>query len=136
MALENPEKVSNNTFLRLALKYLVYSLENQVYYHLSDYAAYNRLPRFMSRLSQSILDNGCDHAILLEFHPRLVSAYKSCISDLKISEHSFSSDANQLIVSPSLQCIDRIHMKMTFVVSLIWENAYERGLSAARQIFQ
>ena len=114
----------------------MYSLENQVYYHLNDYAAFNRLPRFMSRLSHSILDSSCDHAVLLEFHPRLVTAYESCLLDLKLNEHTFSSDANKLIVAPELKHVDQIHTKLTFVVTLSWENPYERGLTAARQVFQ
>ena len=57
--------------------------------HLGDYQNTNWLPSLMARLGRTILDPSCDHALLLEYHPRLIQAYKTCLSDLQCSEHTF-----------------------------------------------
>ena len=128
--------MSHNRFLRLALQYLVYSFESQVYYHLSDFAGINLFPRFMYRLGQCVLDPQCDHAILLEFHPRLVEGYRQNLTALKLSEHTFSSDSNSVSIFPTQNCIEQYSMQARFVVSLFWENPYDRSLNAAQKVFR
>lgn len=122
LALKQPEKIGHNQFLRLALLYLVFSFENHVYYHLSDFTGINLFPRFMSRLGQCVLDPRCDHDILLEFHPRLVESYRRTLDTLKLSEHTFSSDDNSISVCvtfPKSKSDDNsISVSMTFPKSL------------------
>ena len=128
--------VTDDQFLKLAMQYLVLTLESQVYYHLGNYAITNWLPQLMSRLGETILNPSCDHEILLEYHPRLVQAYKFCLNDLQCSEHTFSSDDNSLSVFPDLKYVNGMNVEISFVVSLFWEAPYERGLAAARKIFK
>ena len=128
--------VSKNEYLRLAMKYLVLTFELQVYYHLSECINLNRVPRFTTLLGEAILDTDCDHDILLEFHPRLITAYRTCLSDLKCQEHIFSSDGNEIHVSPNSVCITQLVTEIGLVVSLFWENSYPRGLAAAHKNFQ
>ena len=90
----------------------------------------------MARLGRTILDPSCDHALLLEYHPRLIQAYKTCLSDLQCSEHTFSSDDNSLSISTDHGLISSMRTELSFVVSLFWEAPYERGLAAAHKIFK
>ena len=128
--------MNNNSFLKLALQYLVLSFESQVYYHLSDFTNINRLPQLMSFLGEAILDVQCDHDILLEYHPRLISAYQACLTALRCQEHVFSSDGNELLISPSHQCVNQLTTEIDLVVSLFWESPYDRGLAAAHKSFK
>ena len=132
------ETITDDIFLRLSMQYLVLSLESQVYYHIGDYRQTNWVPALMSRLARVILGPNCDHAVLLDFHPRLTQAYSSCLHDLKCTEHTFSSDDNRIEIEFHRTCSTRatkFTFHISFVVAIFWESCYDRGLSAARNCF-
>ena len=130
--------VSDETFLQLAMQYLVITLECQVYYHLGDYSQTNWIPRLMNRLARIILEPYCDHSVLLEMHPRLVRGYTECLEALKCHEHTFSSDGNQIKVQPysgDEKHVKRFEFHLSYVVAIFWESCYARGLDAAQKSF-
>ena len=135
--LKHEQIVTNQAFLDMSLKYLLYTVETQVYYHLGDHIQYDFLPRLLERLGKCLVDPQCDHQTLLKYHPALTRHYRRCLQDLSLTEHIFSADSNFLRITKS-SCdsrIERLQLGTSFSVSLYWENPYQKSLAAARKFF-
>ena len=134
--LKHERRLSNEKFLELALQYMLYTVENQVYYHLGDHIQYDFLPRFLERLGKCLIDPHCDHQILLKYHPAFVRHYQQSLQDLSLTEHVFSADSNtlQLTKDPS-DLIKQLRLGTSFSISLFWETPYQSSLAAARKYF-
>ena len=130
--------MSNTHFLKVALRYLLLTFEQQIYYHLGDHFQYDFLPRFFRRLGLCLLETNADHQILLQYYPAVIQSYLRCIKTLSLHEHIFSADSNQIKVDwyPNTIRCRQLSISTSFVVSLLWESSYDRSLSYANQFYR
>ena len=135
--LTHEEVVTRTRFLKTALRYILLSLKLQVYFHLGSHIQYDFLPRLLDRLCESILHPQCDPEILLDFYPDFDRFYRACLRDLSLTDHAFSTDENKIashIDAESLK-INFLKSKISFSVSLFWEDSYDKSLAAAKKSF-